>query len=319
MFYNNYIFYVWFFLTPLVLFIMELKTQFNLADDDLSYLQLDGETRQIEPLKRDDVKESLVENKILVGNPPGSYTELSQPVDVGMVIPSVTKQLDSISNDELEEFVPLMNRVQTAVIVVHMAKYKAASSNEPFISTAHQRHVRQGLVKLMLAKRSILNDPKIIKNSFTWSGVHQYKSDKLTTFQRIFKNLRKQPTNEELQRMMEAHPYFVKKMREQGELKDADYEKYNIPGTNKDNYCVSHRRSVLMNHEAVLKREMAIQDAKLAAETIKADKKRKKSDNLATNTKSNKKTKTNQTVANVVPTSSSSSSTSYFNSVTNTK
>lgn len=51
----------------------------------------------------------------------------------------------------------------------------------------------------MLAKRSVLNDPKIIKNAFTWSGVHQYKSDKLTTFERIFKNIRKQPSREELQ------------------------------------------------------------------------------------------------------------------------
>ena len=51
---------------------MDLKTQFNLKDDDLSYLQLDDETRQIELLKRDDVKEYLEENNTLVDNPPGS-------------------------------------------------------------------------------------------------------------------------------------------------------------------------------------------------------------------------------------------------------
>ena len=119
-----------FFLTPLVKFIMELKKTFNLADGDLSYLQLDGEARQIEPLKRNDVKESLVKNNTLVGDPPGSYTELSQPVDVGTVIPAISSQLEKISSDELEDFRPLMNRVQTEAILLHIAKYKPRGSYE---------------------------------------------------------------------------------------------------------------------------------------------------------------------------------------------
>lgn len=111
----------------------------------------------------------------------------------------------------------------------------------------------------------------------------------------------------------------MKKIRENGELKDTDYEMFKISGTNKDTYCVAHRRSVLINHEAVMKREKAIEDAKLAAEATKIDKKRKKSENATINNKANKKTKTNQTVAVVAPSSSSSSSSSYFSSVMNTK
>ena len=76
--------------------------------------------------------------------------------------------------------------------------------------------------------------------------------------------------------MMEALPGLIKKFKVQGEIFDNDFEKAGIPGPNKDGLCISHRRSVLMHHDEVLKREKVVADAKFAKDKEIEDKKRKR-------------------------------------------
>ena len=169
-----------------------------------------------------------------------------------------------------------------------------------------------------MAKRRILNKDQAIQNAFSYSGVHKYKNDKLETWQRTFKNLRKQPTTEERQRMSDALPDFIKKMRLQGEIFDKDFIKAGIPGPNKNGLCISHGRSVLMHHREVLKREQIVADAKLAKEAETENKKRKRVEEKLVPKFSKRKVTVSSTTSNssIITTSiSSSSSSSFFNSV----
>lgn len=173
-------------------------------------------------------------------------------------------------------------------------------------------------LRLVKAKRRVLNKEQAIQNAFSNAGLHKYKNDKLETWERTLKNLRKQLDEEERLRMIEALPGFIKKMKLKGEIFDEDFEAAGIPGSNKNGLCISHRRSVLMHHGEVLKREQMVADAKLAKEVETENKKRKRAEEKLVVKVSKRKVTVSSTSSNssINTTSmSSSSSSSFFNSV----
>lgn len=248
-------FYEWFYSTPLQVFIDSIKEGENLASDDISYLQVDGEARQVEPFSNSNIIRLFEEKNIMVGNPPGSSTELTQPVDGGQMIPDINRKLEHLTDKDFLGS-KVIDRIQESVIDEHIGKFKKPEQcATDIISTAHQKMLKHGLVRLATVYRDVLTTKKVVQNAFSVTGVHKYPEDKLETWETIFKSWRCSMTPEYYNHLVEKLPRLIDIIGKKGEILHEDFERLNIPGTDKDRFCASRRRAVILNHQSVLKRD----------------------------------------------------------------
>jgi hypothetical protein len=68
----------------------------GLEEDSLSWLTLDGESTQINPVMKDRIQQLLKENNLIVTKPPGSTSSITQPADVGNSFKSIRSNIKSL-------------------------------------------------------------------------------------------------------------------------------------------------------------------------------------------------------------------------------
>jgi hypothetical protein len=73
--------------------------------DSFGWLQLDGEAMQIECFKAPEITQFLNDHHIVVGKPPGSSTEITQPCDAGNCFRGRKKGLTSVTNADINDHV----------------------------------------------------------------------------------------------------------------------------------------------------------------------------------------------------------------------
>ena len=78
----NQKFFHWWFLKKIIPFVRQVKEQFHYyAPTTPSWLTLDGEYCQILPLLSQEIRDALIAECIIYGDPAGSTTEITQPCD----------------------------------------------------------------------------------------------------------------------------------------------------------------------------------------------------------------------------------------------
>ena len=73
----------------------------GLEEDSLSWLTLDGESTQINPVMKDRIQQLLKENNLIVTKPPGSTSSITQPADVGNSFKSIRSNIKSLETTDI--------------------------------------------------------------------------------------------------------------------------------------------------------------------------------------------------------------------------
>ena len=97
----NMNFFVWLNTEILIPWIYEIKKIYNLADDALTFLQLDGEPVQIKCYEAASMQTSMAENNVVVGKGPASCTEIYQACDAGTIFISSKAVLKKIKDKDV--------------------------------------------------------------------------------------------------------------------------------------------------------------------------------------------------------------------------
>jgi hypothetical protein len=254
--------------------IEDRKKVYQLADDALTWFQLDGEPIQIEVYKEEDMLEQLGIRGIVIGKPPGSSTEITQPCDMGPCFLASKTTIKSINEDDVMTKSWMVARLEEV--------YKSHEAECHSVMPAHHKKLfTHGLVRVQLALQQSLR-PRMIQDSFKMVGVHPFDE------RVILKNCKTPISQEQESIIMENLPHFAKKIMTDGELFDEDFLKAGIGNATealKDALVVYRRRSCFLTSKSLIARERKklqdSEDKKVEAErkrVIAAEKKRVKED-----------------------------------------
>jgi hypothetical protein len=152
-------FYEWMICERLVAFIQKIK---NLRNIDLSWVTLDGESKQLDPFKSSDVLELLTDNSIEVGKPPGSLTRIWQPCDAWVFFKSIKTCLRHLNSHAANsEF----NKKLSNTFIQH--EVKVGLKMKP----KHKEMAIEGLLDIQASMNKAIT-PAIIRQSFSETGMY---------------------------------------------------------------------------------------------------------------------------------------------------
>jgi hypothetical protein len=244
----NLEFFKWFNKDVLVPYVESGRKDHNLGGDSIAFFQLDGEKVQIDcydPNIDPKTLEILNSSNISVGKPPAGTTAATQPCDRGNCFKSSKTANKKICNSDIQHKRHEIEEI-TGIFQEHFNKFGNSKDLK-----LHMKTAIYGILRIQLALYKGINCASI-QNSFSRVGIYPYNINQ------IFKNF-KFPKPESLYtKIANNWSEMVLKFIEQGELLDDDFDKWDIPVSKKrykDSYAVGNRRSVLLTHKALIKRE----------------------------------------------------------------
>lgn len=211
----NEAFYAWWFENVFIKFVMDLRVLHDIPADVPAYFTLDGEDVQLKPLLTEAMAAKCRELHIIVGKPPASTTSVTQPCDAGTsFIGAKTKKkgMKSIS-DCLE--MTMTNRLR-AMVKTHEAKIGAP------LPAHHVKSIIEGLQVVQYILQSTIRRDTIV-HSFKVTGMYDPTVGGCNVDQ-ILGQCRTPFSVKEVARVKEVLPLLSNLMKENGELKEADYE-----------------------------------------------------------------------------------------------
>jgi len=97
---NTRTFYEWLMNVVIIPYINKIKLYKGLDENSLSWLTLDGESKQIIPMIKEYVQLGLKNNNIVVTKPPESTSHVAQPVDVGTIFKVIKSTLRGLRDED---------------------------------------------------------------------------------------------------------------------------------------------------------------------------------------------------------------------------
>jgi hypothetical protein len=189
----NLRFYKWFNSYIVIPFINEIKGQYGLRGDDLSWYQLDGEAKQIECYKDEEMLNQLHNSKIIVGKPPASTTEITQPCDVGHAFIGTKTNNKSIGDKDVESNKHMINKLNETFAEHNNGKVVVEDDEDPLpecfdeednngqskgINARHKKLAVLGLLRVQMAMQNVLK-PTILTDSFKLCGIYPLSLDQM--------------------------------------------------------------------------------------------------------------------------------------------
>jgi hypothetical protein len=124
-----------------------------LPSNSIAWFQLDGEPLQIQCYQENSILEILEESFIIVGKPPASTTEISQPCDRGNVFKASKTALKNISDDMVD-----IEDQQSLRMIFESHEIKLGTR----ISCSHKKLATFGIREVQLALQNTAR-PNMIK------------------------------------------------------------------------------------------------------------------------------------------------------------
>jgi hypothetical protein len=243
---GNLAFYKWFITEILCPWVLRLKEFYELDDEDIAWLQMDGEPIQLECMSHPDILKILEEALIFIGKLCASTTEVEQPCDKECFKGPKTS-LKTIDDNEVSGNTYMIERLGE-VLKLHFHRMSPIVSS---INPANKRQCIYGLLRVQLAFMRSLRKDTIIK-SWRTTGIFPFS---LTT---ILANCSGDVTPAERDDIESNMPELMRIFIEKGELMDSDFDSVGIRNgleDKKDHLVVYRRRAVMLTHKAYLKRE----------------------------------------------------------------
>ena len=270
-------FYRWWFTTIYVRFVMDLRIRYDIDSTVPSYFTLDGEDTQIKPLQTPTMAALCEEHNIVIGKPPASTTSITQTCDAGKCfLSSKTKKRNMKSVAEVLE--KTMSERLRAMITLHETKIGGK------LPSHHVKSCIEGLQVVQYILQTTLRRD-IIVESFKITGQYDPVSGGCDV-DRILGQYREPFTTTEVAQVRTALPQLCTVMKENGELKEKDYEVLGFDqgghyNKDRDNLVLNRRRYVFLTNPAVITSEDAKRLAKVAAVELKKDNALKRKDAAA--------------------------------------
>lgn len=272
-------FYRWFNRTVLKKLVCDVRKEYGLDESEHAWFQLDGEQTQISCYEEEAILEDLAENLIIVGKPPASTTEVTQPCDVGTIFKASKSHLHRLLMEEDTELTQLERNLYNNLHEAMIAHYRKNSTSA--LNYTAMKKAKDGILKIRKSLFKMLDSDRI-SESFLKAGISPFN------IERIFHNLKAEITPEEKMHVLSKLPELQKIMAEEGEISDAAMSRLKIKksyeneaDTSWDNKPLNHRRSVILTHKKVVKKEFEKKKAKAEElEAIAKAKEDKKKDAL---------------------------------------
>lgn len=279
----NLKFYKWLFQTVLVDFIKLQRKVNNLPEDAQAFLQLDGEAKQIEAFRLDEIAEYMEKNNVTIGKPPGSTTQTTQACDAGNCIKATKTVLGSTKDKDVKHRSSTVSIIRKILVAVN--EEFGGKSSKKQMTSLHMGSASKGILRIQLALMRSINSTVII-HSFKKTGVWDYDlKPPGFNINTIFGNAKDYCgeclTPDDIVKITAALPALVNELREKGELFETTFDNYHIrKNINADQMAkndlhISRRRFCFLTNPAFLVRAHDKDVAATAKKASAASKKRK--------------------------------------------
>jgi hypothetical protein len=266
---GNVPFFRWFTLNILVPFVQAVRRKRGLLDSSPAFLQMDGESIQIQCYEDPEVLAVLELNNIVIGKGPASTSSKTQAADAGDCFRGSKKTLKKIDDESVADDIVLESAIKR-VFDQHMAKRKEK------MTYAHQLMARKGLMRVQLALQSLMK-PYLIKKSFEKCGIYDYQSGGIN-FARLLAQCNTRVSPEMEKTIKRSLPGLAELLKNKGELHGDDFDFYDIAKAQEvDQLCLNRRRYVFLTNKKLVKSEALKKQKKIEAEESKKKTKGKNS------------------------------------------
>ena len=141
-----------------------IKNSNKLRENELSWVTLDGEFKQLQPISSSNILQLLNECSIEVGKPPGSLTRIAQPCDAWVFFKSIKTCLRHLSGHaEKSE----LNKKLSTIFKQHEAKVVFSMKSK------HKEMAIEGLLDIQASMNKAIT-PAIIRQSFSETGMYYF-------------------------------------------------------------------------------------------------------------------------------------------------
>ncbi len=252
----------WLYENIVVPFVNNLRRKEGVDGTAPASLTVDGDPRQLQVLASAFMVDSLRLANIITSKSPASCTPLFQPLDVGKLFLSSKRCFGVLMKADYTPTNTKHTDKLKEVFKTHTAKYpkKYKKNKKPSVamSTYFKNAMRCLLTAAAALRKSAVSETVV--NSFRDAGVMPFDPV-------LIRNKCQHYLNADQKRSFNAAvPELAKIFARNSELKESDFDKYEIPMPNvsKDNAPVHRRRSLLLHAAHVL------EDLKKQAEKAKA-------------------------------------------------
>ena len=242
----NVPFYRWLNDEVIIPCIQKKKECFAFEPDAPTWFQLDGEPVQIAMYNEEAVTTALDEKGIVVGKPPASTTEITQPCDNGNCFKGPKTRLKYVNAKDIADN-DYMKKKLLDVVKDHQERMKI------LFNSAHKKLFAEGMLRVHYALQNSMRQ-YMIKESFERCGVFPLNVRK------ILSNCKEPIGDRDLFHIENELPSLVDKLGRNGELFDSDFDDSGIAnniGSEKDQYVIHRRRSVILTNKLLIRRELA--------------------------------------------------------------
>ena len=264
-------FYRWWFASIYIPFVAALRLRFSSDAKIPSYFTLDGEDIQIRPMQSSEIRQTCIEQNIVIGKPPASTTSITQPCDAGAAfLASKTKKKHLKSVRDILDLV-MTNRIKE-VVALHETKVGK------MIPSHHMKGIYEGVQTVQYIISTTMRRDIIIQS---FEIVGQY--DRVTggcNVEKILSQCRTPFTTEEVTKVWEHLLRLCHILKTKGEIAEKDYKPLEIGvvggGRCRDDLVLNRRRFLFLTNPAFIASEDKKRLDKLAAVEDKKDKAEKR-------------------------------------------
>ncbi len=286
----NVAFYKWLFTSAVIPMVNEIKQVYRLPADSKAWVQMDGESVQLQPLFDKNLLSALKEKHIHVGKLPGSTTSINQPCDAVNIFRGPKTQNKKIANKDVKDN-KFMRAALDSVFKQHHVwlnseergtkralgkRKKRPAARDPVdliqMEPAYVKLCILGLLRVQLALQLCMR-PHMIRESFKATGIYPF------SLEQILNNCHHKITKTEQAAIKAKLPELTELMNQQGEIYETDFDRLGLlcttvrEGKALDELVLNRRRSVIVTHSVANAREVDYITQRDAAKE-KAEKKR---------------------------------------------
>lgn len=248
----------WMLRNVVVPFVDHVRTRAKMDVKTPASLTVDGDPRQLQVITGEGIRAEFLKANIIASKSPASCTPIYQPLDVGKLFLASKSRFANLLKTNYKPEKEEVEGVKE-IFQQHLANYPQQHRKDGAPSmemSAYFKNAQKCLLLMSSALRTTLT-ADMIKKSFKDAGVSPFNAES------VRKVCQYNWSPADKKQFVTAVPELARRMKDQGELYEKDFDENKIPVNNKskDGAPVHQRRALVLNAPHVLQ-DLAVQAAK---------------------------------------------------------